>query len=249
VIVLTKLRPIPEPAALLSLFHSMSCTIDHLCVDHHVRIIRDFTDARGQRHRANETGIIRRMALEWPEQIIAIEWERDGSRETMRFSSLAREGPRNGAMREYFELGDRVFIPRPSPAEVRRIRQRDARPQGLPALDETLVTDPARWAEAVNRIEALALRQRYDDAEKQIQAVTKDVGPTGWRLKQLADDVGELADAHAGGDDRTLYLWLRDRAINLLHAWGSCATSGGEGEVCRVAIDAWKRRFAELDRF
>ena len=227
----------------------MSCTIDHLCVDHHVRVLRDFTDAQGQHHRANETGIIRRMELDWATQQIVIEWERGGRREAMRFALLAREGPRNGGMRAYFELGEPVFEPRPSPGEARRIRQRATRAAGVPPLAEALVTDPSRLTEAVARIEALVARHRFDDAEQQIRAAVTDVGPTGWRLKQLADDLGGMADAYAGGEDPALYVWLRDRAIDLLHGWGSCATSGGEGEVCRQAIDAWKRRFAELDRY
>ena len=77
----------------------MACTIDHLRVDHRLEIISDFTDARGVRHRAGESGVLRRMELDWPRQEIEIEWEREDAREKMFFSLAAKQGPRNGAMR------------------------------------------------------------------------------------------------------------------------------------------------------
>jgi hypothetical protein len=49
-----------------------------------------------------------------------IDWERDGKPETLTFSLSAKDGPRNGMMRDYFEKGDLVMPPRPEkpkPAE------------------------------------------------------------------------------------------------------------------------------------
>jgi hypothetical protein len=94
----------------------MGTVIDHLIADHKVRVIQAFCDANGCAHKAGESGIIRQMGLDWPRQEIWIEWERDGVREKMLFRLDARQGPRSGAMREYFELGDFAPLPRPAPA-------------------------------------------------------------------------------------------------------------------------------------
>ena len=45
-----------------------------------------------------------------------------------------------------------------------------------------------------------------------------------------------------------IYTWLRDRSIDFLHSWGSCATSGGEGAVCMLTINKWKDSFARAER-
>ena len=63
----------------------MGCVIDHLSSDHLVRVIR-------------------RIYLDHAAREIVIEWERSGAgdtREAMHFRLDAREGPRNGAMKEY----------------------------------------------------------------------------------------------------------------------------------------------------
>ncbi|MBL0172017.1 MAG: hypothetical protein IPP90_15095 [Gemmatimonadaceae bacterium] len=97
----------------------MAATIDHLRSDHAVRVLRDFTDARGTPHRAGETGIIRGMGLDTAHMEIWIEWEHNGALDRMRFALSSTIGPGNGRMREYFELGDvdpgEVPVPPPAP--------------------------------------------------------------------------------------------------------------------------------------
>lgn len=61
-------------------------------------------DARGVEHRALEVGVLRHLTLDWPRQELNLEWERNDSRETMTFSLNAKTGPRNGSMREFFEV-------------------------------------------------------------------------------------------------------------------------------------------------
>ncbi len=220
----------------------MGCTIDHLSADHEIRIIRDFTDAHRIRHRAGESGVIRAIDLNWPAQQIALTWERDGSRETMHFSLSAKTGPRNGAMSDYFERGDYRPVPPPSPKE-----KATAQWAKTPEPAKKLVTDPEQWGAAIDRIGSLVARRRFDEANEQIAVVTKDSGPANWRLEQMAEDLGALA-VSAAPFDREIYVWLRDRSINFLHAWGSCATSGGEGAVCMLTINKWKDRFAQFER-
>ena len=86
----------------------MGTVIDHLMSRHRVIVTQGFTDANGVTHRAGESGLILQMGWEWPTQEIWIEWERDGAIERMTFRLDAREGPRSGAMHQFFEMGDYV---------------------------------------------------------------------------------------------------------------------------------------------
>ena len=64
----------------------MACTIDHLRVDHHVTVLRDFTDLSGINIRAGETGILRGLGLDAAVMEIWIELERRGARDQLRFA-------------------------------------------------------------------------------------------------------------------------------------------------------------------
>jgi hypothetical protein len=91
----------------------MGATIDHLSAHHRVTVLRDFTDARGVAVPAGATGVIRMMDLDLKAMEFTIDWERDGKTERLTFSLSATEGPRNGHMREWFELGELELPPRP----------------------------------------------------------------------------------------------------------------------------------------
>jgi hypothetical protein len=220
----------------------MGSTIDHLRADLEIRIIRDFTDVRGIRHRTGESGVLRTLDLDWPAQEIVLTWERDGRREEMRFALSAKTGPRNNAMRDYFEAGEYRPVPRPSAKE-----KATAEWTQTPEPAAQVVRDPDQWGAAIARIGSLATRRRFQEANEQIAAVTRECGPTAWRYKQMGDDLGGLA-VSAAPFNHEIYAWLRDRSLDFLHSWGSCATSGGEGAVCAVEIDAWKARFARVER-
>jgi hypothetical protein len=86
----------------------MAATIDHLRADHHVEVLKDFTDARGVSHRVGETGVIRSMGLDTTTMELWIDWERMGAVERLWFGLRAQTGPGNGRMREYFALGSEV---------------------------------------------------------------------------------------------------------------------------------------------
>jgi hypothetical protein len=222
----------------------MGATIDHLSADHCVEVLQDFKDARGAKHNAGERAIIRRMDLDWPKQEFLIEWERDGVKETLCFSLGAQTGPRNGRMREYFAIGEYAPIPREKPMKRRR-----GEPVEVPELVEEPVTDTTRYAEALNRVWALAAKGRFDEADEQCCMITASPDPYGGRLEQLAGDMVAIAIAHAAESDSTVYDWAREKAVHLWYAWGSGATSGGEGAVraesIRAAEDALARCEAE----
>jgi hypothetical protein len=98
----------------------MSATIDHLCAHDRVTVIKAFTDARGTPVPEGATGVIRHIGLDTRLMEFTIEWERDGALEHLTFSLSARDGPRNGMMRDYFEKSELELPPRaekPKPAE------------------------------------------------------------------------------------------------------------------------------------
>ncbi|MEO7346718.1 MAG: hypothetical protein ABIZ49_06810, partial [Opitutaceae bacterium] len=122
-------------------------------------VIRDFTDARGLTRRAGENGIVRSMGLDLPKQEIWIEWQREDALERLHFPLRATDGPRNGRMRDYFELGEpeitgespKPVAPSPEPLAPRRPevplnRFNRQHPPGDTSLEELSVAcdcDPA----------------------------------------------------------------------------------------------------------
>ncbi|MEQ1690423.1 MAG: hypothetical protein ABMA00_04010 [Gemmatimonas sp.] len=86
----------------------MSVTIDHLRVEHRVTVLCDFKDLAGVELRAGERGVLRGLGMDYARMEIWIDLERDSARDTLRFALRAADGPRNGHMREYFEMGDEV---------------------------------------------------------------------------------------------------------------------------------------------
>jgi len=94
----------------------MACTIDHLRVDHRITVLRDFTDLAGVTIRAGESAVLFDLGLDTKSMEIWLGLERNGVRQQHRFALRATDGPRNGRMRDYFEMGDPVDDP---PAPVR----------------------------------------------------------------------------------------------------------------------------------
>lgn len=224
----------------------MSCTVDHLREGQRVRVLRDFADARGFIHRSGEAGLLCRLELDWAEQEIRLTWKREGREETLVFGVAATNGPSNGRMREYFEVQseagaqDRVRrVPRPAAGEVAA---------AIPALEGGLIRDASRHHDALQRVWALAGRLRFAEAEEQLRAVMDRGEDVRVDVRSMAGELGAMAAAHAGDGDRRVYRWLRDRAMQLWHAWGATATSGGEGCAMSLEIEAARRRFEALDR-
>lgn len=115
----------------------MSATVDHLSAHYQVKVIKAFTDARGLAVPEGATGVIRHIDLDTKLMEFTINWERDGAPkgeiESLTFSLSAKDGPRNGKMREYFEKGELLLPPRPekpkpaepAPTNVREVKRPD----------------------------------------------------------------------------------------------------------------------------
>ena len=86
----------------------MAVTIDHLRVEHRVTVLQAFTDLHGTHVPAGDSGTLRGLGLDHARMEIWIDLERVASRDTLRFALRATDGPRNGHMREFFEMGEPV---------------------------------------------------------------------------------------------------------------------------------------------
>jgi hypothetical protein len=214
----------------------MGTVIDHLSANHYISVLQDFTDARQGAHRKGEKGLLLEMGLDWEASEIWLDWQRDGIREKMVFRLDARSGPRSGAMREYFELGDYVDPPRPEPE----------RPP-VPSITEELITDEDSYESAVERLWALADGGRFEDATAQMSQINSWSDDSGWRCRDLARQFTGLASYYVDDDDDGVYEWFKGWAVNYWHAWGSGATSGGEGAARSPDIAEGKRALATLD--
>ena len=221
----------------------MAATVDHLSADYRVRVLRAFRDARGHHHDVGECGVIRRIELDWIRDEISIEWERDTVTETLVFKSAAKDGPRNGSMREYFEKQERV--PRyEDTLEGRAVQKRLALQQAVPALADEPITGAEHYDAAVQQVWALAARKRFREAEHQLQLILTAPDEDRGRLERVAESMEGLAAAYTCEADE-VYDWLRGRAIDLWYSWGSQATSGGEGAAMSVRIREAERRLPE----
>jgi hypothetical protein len=225
----------------------MAMTIDHLSVDRVVHVIQEFTDARGVAHDLGEEGLITSLTFNQATGEIGIGWTRGAAAETMYFLLTHRDGPGIGRMKQYFDVGEYV----PAPVEGKRlipgIGYMPLAPT-LPELTPSLITDDARFDDAMDRVWALAGASQFDEAQEQLDAIVYAEHRRGDNCERAASMLGACAKLHAFDDDLTTHRWLRERCIQLWYSWGSQATSGGEGTERARHIRAAERDLLELDR-
>lgn len=221
----------------------MACVIDHLRVDHRFRVLQDFVDLHGSTMRAGDTAILRDQGVDWARQEIFLDWEVDGRVRKFQFRLTDRTGPGNGRMRQYFELEEPV-----GPPGGWKLRRGNQPPVALPEVAPRLIRDFAHLEAAMERIWALAGRLRFDEAREQLKALLEAPGDTQGRLQCLAEELGALAWHHAWDADATVYEWFRDQSLGMWYAYGSGATSGGEGAAFSLEIRRAEENFAHLDR-
>ena len=206
----------------------MATVIDHLTADHHVRVIQDFTDARGIKHCVAETGVLRRIDLDWANQEIFMEWERNGTRETMHFELFATQGPRNGKMREFFEVGDYAPLPRPAAKP---------KPVALPPMstipEEPIWGNPPAWWHQALALEA---QDKLEAAEDVIMQGAQHIGGASSVAEMYARRMRRFQ--RAGDEARALEAFKQ--ANQWISYYASLATSGGEGAALSLERDQFR---------
>lgn len=208
----------------------MACTIDHLRVDHCVTVRREFTDLAGHTLHAGETAVLRGLGLDGARMEIWIELERDGARDKLRFALRATAGPRNGHMREFFEMGEDVTAPRvlaavhdPAP------RQMIVPPPGA----NPAPLDTSAWARAAQNTDG---PDRLEAVEEDMRRSIPHIG--------VAASIAELyaqrmrAFQRAGNEPRASAAFKL--AVDWMDNYASSATSGGEGAALSLERDQFR---------
>jgi hypothetical protein len=206
----------------------MACTIDHLRVDHRITVLREFSDLGGHALRAGETGIVRGLGLDTARMELWIDLERVGARVTLRFALRAADGPRNGHMRDYFEVGEDVTAPRAIPA----FQDRSERKMIVPA-PEPARPDARAWSRAAEGTEG---PDRLEALEEEMLRSIPHIGAAASIAEMYAQRM--RAFQRAGDEARAIAAFRL--AVDWMGSYASSATSGGEGAALSYERDRFR---------
>ncbi len=196
----------------------MSMTIDNLRVDHRVTILQDFSDAAGTVMRAGETGLLRGLSFDQLGQSIHMRIEPEAGVVSLVFSLRATSGPRNGHMREYFEVGDYV----PVPGTERVFHDPASRTM---IVRKSLAPEPTYAADAPWPQPGIEGPDRLEDMEQEMRKRIDHIG--------VASSIAEIyanrmrAFQRAGNEPRAAAAFKL--AVEWMWTYAGWATSGGEG--------------------
>lgn len=193
-------------------------TIDHLRVDHRITVIAAFTDAVGTIMRAGESGVIRNMTWDQLRDEIHIEIERDAGRVQLTFSLKTKTGPRNGHMREFFEVGDYAPVPGSAPPPRRDPIKREMIVPQTPRAQ----TDGSTWWRDAR---STAGPDHQEDAEKSLLAEIQHIGAASSIAEMYAQRM--RAFQAEGNEPRAIAAFKL--AVQWMSTYAGWATSGGEG--------------------
>ncbi len=205
----------------------MACTIDHLRVDHRVTVLREFTDLAGVTIRAGETAVLRGLGLDCARMEIWIELERNGTRDRLRFALHATDGPRNGRMRDYFEIGEDLTPPHVLPAfhDPSKRQMIVPPPETNPAPMKS-----AAWARASQSTEG---PDRLESLEAEMRRAIDHIGVAASIAEMYAQRM--RAFQRAGNEARAIAAFKL--AVDWMGSYASSATSGGEGAALSYERD------------
>jgi hypothetical protein len=202
-------------------FTTMAMTIDHLRVDHRITVLRDFSDGAGVALRAGERGVLRGLSFDQIRLEIRMEIERENGKVELRFPLRAASGPRNGHMKEYFELGDHVRIPGTEPVR----RDPAVRRMIVPAPENQ--PDPKGGSDRRRLEREIEGPDRLEELEQQILRDTQHIGGAA----SIAEVYAQRMRAFQRAGDEARAVAAFKLATQWMWTYASQATSGGEGEA------------------
>lgn len=210
----------------------MACTIDHLRIHHHVTALQDMVDLSGIFLGAGESAVLRDLSLDVARREIHIVLERAGSELDLCFALDAREGPRNGHMREYFAMGDCILpvkqIVTPAPED------------SIPQIPEERTVNVPRSAVDPNWFEQvvdLEKRGQFEEAASLVRLALPRYGAPYTVAEMYCERMVRLKK---DGDEAGA-IFCFQRADFWIFLYASYATSGGEG----AALTMERKRFRE----
>jgi len=212
----------------------MSMTIDNLRVSHRITVLRDFTDANGITMREGESGILRDLGLDQIRMEIRIVIERASEKLDLIFLLRATTGPRNGHMREYFEIGEDVTTPRVIPA----FHDHSLRKMIVPPPEkEPAPMNTAAWARAAESTDG---PDRLETIENEMRRAIDHIGVAGSIAEMYAQRM--RAFQRAGNEARAIAAFKL--AVDWMGTYAGSATSGGEGAALSYERDEFRAALA-----
>jgi len=209
-------------------------TIDNLRVDHRVTVLRDFTDSAGITLHAGESGILRRLSLDQLRMEIHIEIERASGNVKLAFPLQAKTGPRNGHMREYFEVGEDVTTPRDIPA----FHDQSLRKMIVPPPEKNPgPMNTSAWKRAAQSTEG---PDQLEAMEEEMRKAIPHIGVAASIAELYAERM--RAFQRAGNEPRAIAAFKL--AVDWMGTYAGWATSGGEGEALSYERDQFRAALA-----
>lgn len=214
----------------------MATTIDHLRIDHRITVLRDFVDAKGTWMHAGDNGVLSR--IEWDQIRMEILLEIAGASRRVRlvFELGAKTGPRNGRMRDYFEIGEDVSAPRSLPAFHDSAKREMILPSPFKTTPPPM--NPTAWARMAQSTEG---PDRLEQVEREMQAAIDHIGVAA----SIAEIYAERMRAFQRAGDEPRAIAAFKLAVQWMGSYASSATSGGEGAALSYERDQF---CAELAR-
>jgi hypothetical protein len=205
----------------------MSTTIDHLRIGHRVKVVRDFTDAKGVAMRAGDEGVLCAIRFDPLRMAIHLDIQRGEGTLHLVFDLKAADGPRNGHMRTYFELGE----PAPNTGSDDGVSAEHMTTSAATGPGPSDKSRPEWWQRALAAMEA----EQTEEAERVIREAVLHIGSAASIAEMYAHRMRFFQ--HAGDDRRAVENF--NKAVAWMDTYASWATSGGEG----AALSAERDRF------
>lgn len=212
----------------------MATTIDHLRVDHRLTVLRDFVDAKGTMMRVGDSGVLTKIEWDQLRMEIILEIKRDSGKVKLVFELAAKIGPRNGRMRDYFEIGEDVTPPRVIPAFHDQSKREMIIP---PPETKSAPMNSTAWARAAQTTDG---PDRLENVEKEMLAAINHIGVAASIAEIYAERM--RAFQRAGNEPRAIAAFKL--AVDWMCNYASWATSGGEGEALSYERDQFRKALA-----
>lgn len=212
----------------------MAMTIDNLRVNHRITVLRDFVDAKGKQMRAGETGVLSRLDWDQIRMEIILEIKRDSGNVKLVFELAAKTGPRNGRMRDYFEIGEDVTPPRIIPAFHDQSKRQMIAP---PPEKKSASRNDSAWARAAQSADG---PDRLEAVEEEIRRSIDHIGVAASIAEMYAQRMRMFQ--RAGNEPRAIAAFKL--AVDWMGTYASWATSGGEGAALSYERDQFRAALA-----
>lgn len=115
-------------------------------------------------------------------------------------------------------------------------------------MTDSLIIDPKQWQAALDRAVKLVRAGDFESAQAQMDVMTRWVHPNAPDQESVAEALQSAASAAGADGAVAAFERLWKKAFNYWYAWGSGATSGGEGAARGLRISEAEARYKREKR-